>query len=81
MKNSFVSLSGLSPIQKQAAEVYKELCAAGEEFCIYSNINDPSIIDVECSRLWKPFFAWLNRRKLYYGVHGFIDGFVHLVLC
>ncbi len=81
MKNSFVSLGGLSPIQKQGAEVYKELCATGDKFCIYSNIDDPTVIDVRCYRLRKPFFAWLNRRKLYYSVHGFIDGLLHLVLC
>lgn len=81
MKNSFVSLGGLSPIQKQGAEVYKELCAMGEEFSIYSNIDDHEGVHVKCYRLHKPFFVWLNRRKLYYGVYGFIDGFLHLVLC
>lgn len=81
MKNSFVSLSGLSPIQKQGAEVYKELCAFGDEFCIYSSIDDHEVVSVKCYRLWKPFFAWLNRRKLYYSVHGFMDGLIHLVLC
>lgn len=81
MKNSFVSLGGLSPIQKQGAEVFLELCATDDEFYIYSNIDDPSAIHVKCYGLWKPFFAWLNRRKLYYGVYGFTDCLLHLVLC
>lgn len=81
MKNSFVSLGGLSPIQKQGAEVYHELCAIGVDFCMYSRIGAPDILSVEVSQLTKPFFIWLNRRKLFYSVFG-LDAFkLFLVLC
>lgn len=80
MKNSFVSLGGLSPVQKQGAEVYMELCATGEEFCVYSYINDPKSLCFECHCFDKPFFAWLNRRKLFYSVYGCQRDAVLLIL-
>lgn len=81
MKNSLVSLSGLSPIQKHGAEVYRELCSDGSDFYIYSSLDAPDVVNVKCYRLSKPFFAWLNRRKLFYSVFCFVDGLLHLVLC
>lgn len=81
MKNSFVSLGGLSPIQKQGAEVYKELCSIGTDFCVYSSLNTIDVVNVKCYCLDKPFFAWLNRRKLFYSVYGCFEDMVFLVLC
>lgn len=81
MKNSFVSLGGLSPIQKQGAEVYQELCATGIDFCMFSYIESPEFVHVQCMQLHKPFFAWLNRRKLFYSVFGNDTLSLLLVLC
>lgn len=81
MKNSLVSLGGLSPIQKHGAEVYQELCSSGADFCIFSNIDVPDVVDVKCYTLSKTFFTWLNRRKLYYSVFGHSTSMLHLVLC
>ena len=81
MKNSFVSLGGLSPIQKQGAEVYKELCALGVDFRMFSHVDSPECLNVQITQLHKPFFAWLNRRKLFYSVFGYDRDSLHLVLC
>lgn len=80
MKNSFVSLGGLSPIQKHGAEIYRELCSGDSIFCVYSHIDSPDFVCVECCMLHKPFFTWLNRRKVFYSVYGYYDGQFHLVL-
>jgi len=81
MKNSFVSLGGLSPIQKISAKVYLELCSNKVDFCIYSSIGSREVVDVYCFELHRPFFTWLNRMNVFYSVFGFSGRLCHLILC
>lgn len=76
-----MSLGGLSPIQKQGAEVYQELCAIGVDFCMFSRIGAPDFVRIKVAFLHKPFFAWLNRRRLFYSVYSDDTFSLILVLC